>query len=592
MATIPNTNSRPGIERFYGFLFGDKASGAMTSDQEILKCISRGKPFEAFGKLYHKGLIVTEVAALIAIAACGTVVKNQDGPVEAPVAAQPQIAYFTRDTIQGDPVLVSQLAGVQNLSGKGAGCFPATIMVEGGKAGGETAGFCTKDNVIKSVVVRGERDGIQQTVNEDLITREHQDQSGKTDMIYIEYGKADKKGILFTYDPATKITTWHFPGGGTVEFPAAKGPFEELVGKLLEPGGVAAAAEIDTPPATATSMPATPTSPFAEMWDMNQPLPPLNSQNAEFESDSQGGGTIHFTVEGQSYAVEIPRPEVIDGAGIPIAGGEGKVTVKLYPLKVAFIDQSGGEMAWYDAAGGQWTRRYETLFVHDSWPEFPQISWIENSLGFEKYETSFSADSLEEFRLTVSGRIKRVYTEKVWYPAEKRFVELTWASVTYDKDGQKTLETLLFTDTEFPNNPNPWVHQNVQIVGQSNDRSSFIPSSLFYRNDDILQAVESSAFVEMKLSFWKESERDGSNLHASDPVYLLKYGYDSLNRLATLTEKYWDEHRGLARAIISGNLDRPELKELDDQLQGYSPVESGVRIGFAKLWIFAPDSGN
>jgi hypothetical protein len=247
------------------------------------------------------------------------------------------------------------------------------------------------------------------------------------------------------------------------------------------------------------------------LWDMNQPLPPLNSQNAEFESDSQGGGTIHFTVEGQRYTIEILRPEVIDGAGIPIAGEEGKVTVKLYPLKVAFIDQSGGEMAWYDAAAGQWTRRYETLFVRDSWPEFPQISWIENSLGFEKYETSFGADSMEEFRLTVSGRIKRVYTEKVWYPAEKRFVELTWASVTYDKDGQKTLETLLFTDTEFPNNPNPWVHQNVQIVGQANDRSSFIPSSLFYRNDDILKAAESSAFVEMELSFWKDSERDSSN---------------------------------------------------------------------------------
>ena len=86
-------------------------------------------------------------------------------------------------------------------------------------------------------------------------------------MIYIEYGKADKKGILFTYDPATKITTWHFPGGGTVEFPAAKGPFEELVGKLLEPGGVAAAAEIDTPRHSYFNA-CHSNIPFAEMWDM------------------------------------------------------------------------------------------------------------------------------------------------------------------------------------------------------------------------------------------------------------------------------------------------------------------------------------
>jgi hypothetical protein len=72
---------------------------------------------------------------------------------------------------------------------------------------------------------------------------------------------------------------------------------------------------------------------------------------------------------------------------------------------------------------------------------------------------------------------------------------------------------------------------------------------------------------------------------------LLKYGYDSLDRLATLEGKYWDEQCGLARAIISGNLDRPELKELDGKLQGYSSLESGVRIGFYQLWIFAPDSG-
>jgi hypothetical protein len=171
-------------------------------------------------------------------------------------------------------------------------------------------------------------------------------------------------------------------------------------------------------------------------------------------------------------------------------------------------------------------------------------------------------------------------------------VELTWASVTYDKDGQKTLETILFTDKEYPSNASPGRSQGVQIIERLDDYSSFIPQSLINRNQAILEAVKSSAFVEMRLSFSKDSERDGSNFYASDPVYLLKYGYNSLNRQATLEGKYWDEQRGLARTMIAGNLDRPELKELDNQLQGYSPVESGVRIGFDELWIFTPDSGN
>lgn len=255
MAAISKINYGPGKERFYGFVFGKKANQAMTSDQEILASLAHLNPFEALGKLHYKGLIVTEVAAVIALSACNAVIKGQDRLIETPAVAEPRIAYFTQDTIQGDPTLQSQLAGVQNLSGKGNDCTPAIVMVEGGNAGGETAGFCTRDNVITNVVVRGDRNGTQQTVNEDLITRAHTGSDGKTDMVFIEYGSGNKRDTLFTYDPATKITTWHFTSGGVVEFPAAKGPFEELVGKILEPGGVAVAAGIDTPTPTATLSP-------------------------------------------------------------------------------------------------------------------------------------------------------------------------------------------------------------------------------------------------------------------------------------------------------------------------------------------------
>jgi len=185
---------------------------------------------------------VSTIALAIALTACGRILSTQNKPIETPAVAKPQIAYYLKSQVQGDPTLQSQFAGVQRLSGKGDSCSPAIVMVEGGKAGGESAGFCTKDNVITNVVVRGDRNGTQQTVNEDLITRMHMGPDGKPDIAYIEYGSGDNKGLLFTYDYASKVTTWHFTSGGTVEFPAAQGPFEELIGKILEPGNVAVAA--------------------------------------------------------------------------------------------------------------------------------------------------------------------------------------------------------------------------------------------------------------------------------------------------------------------------------------------------------------
>ncbi len=97
----------------------------------------------------------------------------------------------------------------------------------------------------------------------------------------------------------------------------------------------------------------------------------------------------------------------------------------------------------------------------------------------------------------------------------------------------------------------------------------------------------------MQLGFVKDSSSDRDAIvNSYTDLIFLKFGYDANVRVGYLEAKYWDEHRGLARTIITGNLDDPKLKELDNKLQGYPPLESGVRIAFSKLWIFAPNSGN
>jgi hypothetical protein len=113
---------------------------------------------------------------------------------------------------------------------------------------------------------------------------------------------------------------------------------------------------------------------------------------------------------------------------------------------------------------------------------------------------------------------------------------------------------------------------------------------LVYPNQDIFDAVQGSAFIQVRLTFTKDSDKTDvlNRASPSEEKYMYKYGYMPLNRSQYLEGKYWDENRGLARAIIAGNLDRPELEKLDQRLGGYPPVESGVRIGYWKLWIFSP----
>ncbi len=182
----------------------------------------------------------------VAIAACGAIGENRK-PTELPPMGQVTIGLVTQETAGNDALLNQQLAGVKNLSGR-ADCQPQLVLVDGGNLGAETMGLCQVDTEFgkqsgTQVVVRGQKNGEQQTINQMLVARSHLGTNGKPDTLYFEYGSGNQKETLFEYDVASGGTEWILPDGKMIEFKKGQSPFEAMIGKILDPGNVAAAAE-------------------------------------------------------------------------------------------------------------------------------------------------------------------------------------------------------------------------------------------------------------------------------------------------------------------------------------------------------------
>lgn len=231
---------RLGIEHFYGYVFSKRANQAMKTDTELLNNLRSLDFWGAIGKLHHKGLIATEVVLVIATAACAVGLAGRDQKsTELPSTGQPTIGLITEASAGSDLLLNQQLSGVKTLSGR-ADCLPQLVAVDGGNLGAETVGLCqvnTKDGQGTEVIVRKQKGGDQQTIKQMLTART------SPETLYFEYGSGDQKETLFKYDVASGGTEWVLPDGKTIEFKKGQSPFEEMIGKILDPGNVAQAAE-------------------------------------------------------------------------------------------------------------------------------------------------------------------------------------------------------------------------------------------------------------------------------------------------------------------------------------------------------------
>ena len=166
-----------------------------------------------------------------AIGACAVSSRDQKTP-ELPPTSQATIGLITQETAGNDSLLNQQLAGVKTLSGR-ADCLPQLVLVDGGSLGAETMGLCQVDtefgkNSGTQVIVRGQKNGEQETINQMLVVRSHLGTNGKPDTLYFEYGSGDQKETLFEYDVALKETKWILPDGKVIEFKnGKKTPFSE-----------------------------------------------------------------------------------------------------------------------------------------------------------------------------------------------------------------------------------------------------------------------------------------------------------------------------------------------------------------------------
>lgn len=197
-----------------------------------------------------------------AIAACGLTDRGSSKPPEQ-LAVQPSIGLINEDIAAGSPASLKKLNAVKSRSG--IPCVPQLINVESSN-GAEELGICRVNNngVEGSVIVSRETDGSAEIINKPLVGYRQSD--GR---IIVGYQRSDVPTdvgqVMVIYSDGS--SEYVYANGLKVEFDAKETSGAELlvnlIGKLIEPGGVAIAAEIDTPTptatVTATAIPATPT---------------------------------------------------------------------------------------------------------------------------------------------------------------------------------------------------------------------------------------------------------------------------------------------------------------------------------------------
>mgnify|MGYP001579248761 FL=1 len=197
----------------------------------------------------------------LAVAACGLVDRGPSKPPEL-LAVQTSIGLINEDIAAKSPASLKKLNEVKTRSG--IPCTPQLIDVKSSK-GTEELGVCrvTNNGVEGSVIVSRETADGTEIINKPLVGYRQSD--GR---IIVGYQRSDvptdvgQVMILFSDFSSHYV----LDNGMVVSFSkqeTQRAGLMDFIGKLIEPGGVAVAAEIDTPTptatVTATAIPATPT---------------------------------------------------------------------------------------------------------------------------------------------------------------------------------------------------------------------------------------------------------------------------------------------------------------------------------------------
>lgn len=188
----------------------------------------------------------TIIAAAFAGWAC-SFAENRDKPVDIQPATKPQFGLITESG--GNELLASQLDIVKKQSGNLA-CKPMIIGADSGKPNlGETTGLCDLDGTTQ-IVMRKVKDGKTEVINKPLVARSNGE---------VGYQKTNGEWVV-VIKTSENGNTWVFPNGETMPIEDQTPIWEQVLGKILEPGGSAVAAEVtplptETPTSTPTLAP-------------------------------------------------------------------------------------------------------------------------------------------------------------------------------------------------------------------------------------------------------------------------------------------------------------------------------------------------
>jgi len=353
--------------------------------------------------------------------------------------------------------------------------------------------------------------------------------------------------------------------------------------------------EAPTPTTEPTPEP-TPTPQPIE-WDFAQELPKIHSGNATFEATDESG-TIKFIHEERDYFISINKPT---GAIIDIRGNEvvdGKLEAEFYRSehpKITYVDENNEVLGWYDLEANEWIKRYETLFIRDTYEPLPEIPHIENSLGFEYLEKGAEYDPMAHY-ITFSGRVKRVWTERVkkttdFAPAALApelintadFPTLTWMTINYGNNENNLVDVLVYTNEEYQFNS--WWPQLIQISQGASNYSRFVPPDIYYSNQEIFEALQKSSFVQIKVALCKKKYSPSNQSGKTLADLTMRY---PMPRQEYLERHHFEDQRGFIRTLVNEHLQEPGVQELDNSLSDFESVEKNIPFGYASLWIFTP----
>lgn len=221
-------------------LLKTKAKYDMNSFNELFK---DPKKALAENKAYwvKLGLRTTTIIGVAFAGWACSFAENRDKPVDIQPVTKPQFGLITESG--GNKLLASQLDIVKQQSGN-LSCKPMIIGADSGKPNlAETTGLCDLDGKTE-IVMRKSKGGKTEVINKLLVARSNGE---------VGYQRTDGKWVV-VIKTSKNGNTWVFSNGETMPIEGQTPMWEQILGKILEPGGSAVAAEI-TPLPTETSTP-------------------------------------------------------------------------------------------------------------------------------------------------------------------------------------------------------------------------------------------------------------------------------------------------------------------------------------------------